>query len=123
MVHLALLCMHILWPCPAPSPAFDPDFAVAPCPLPLTPLSPQLSESGQVQVRALTRNPEGRVAQSLSSLPNVTVVKGDFTDKASLAAALAGVSRALLVCANNDDSQSDKEIAFIEAATEAGVSG
>ena len=69
-----------------------------------------LSAAGSVAIRALVRNPSAASAQSLSSLPNVTVVKGDFDDPASIKAALQGVSRAFLVSSPGEDIQYDREV-------------
>ena len=69
-----------------------------------------LSAAGSVAIRALVRNPSAASAQSLSSLPNVTIVKGDFDDPASIKAALQGVSRAFLVSSPGEDIQYDREV-------------
>ncbi|KAG1669624.1 hypothetical protein FOA52_010784 [Chlamydomonas sp. UWO 241] len=82
-----------------------------------------LSASGKVHVRALCRKPDADNAKALAALPNVTVVKGDFEDAASLKAALAGVDRALLVSPAGDAGQYDREVAFLAAAKEAGIEG
>lgn len=82
-----------------------------------------LSESGKVRVRALTRNPDSDAAKALAALPNTEVVKGDFTDAASIKAALAGVKRVFMVSPAGDESQYDVEAGFIKAAVEAGVEG
>lgn len=80
-----------------------------------------LSEAGSVDVRALVRNPESDAAKALAALPNVTVVKGDFDDASSLVPLLAGVTRAFLVSAPGEDTQYDREVAFIAAASNAGL--
>ena len=69
-----------------------------------------LSEAGSVDVKALFRKPESDGAKALAGLPNVTIVTGDFEDKASLTAALAGVTRAFLVSPAGEDSQYDREV-------------
>ena len=67
-----------------------------------------LSQDGSVNIKAMCRKPES--SASLASLPNVTMVKGDFEDPASLKAALVGVNRAFLVSAAGDDAQFDREV-------------
>lgn len=81
----------------------------------------ELSASGKVNVRAMYRNPDGDNAKALSKLPNVTVIKGDFADNASIKAALSGASRALLVSGGFDFSQFDYETSFIQAAVDANL--
>lgn len=81
----------------------------------------QLAASGKAAVRALARNPDSDAAKELAKLASVTVVKGDFSDKESIKAALAGVQRAFLVSSAGEDSQSDVEIAFLEQAQAAGL--
>lgn len=69
-------------------------------------------------VRALVRSPEK--AQDLASA-QVTVVKGDYDDPASLAAALDGVDRLLLVSGSEVGQRVPQHTAVIEAASKAGV--
>eukprot|EP00955_Chlamydomonas_euryale_P101742 365369-Chlamydomonas_euryale.AAC.1 len=76
-----------------------------------TPTHPQPS---QANVRALTRNLESEAAKKLAGLPNVTLVKGDFGDVASLKSALSGVDRAYLVAQPGDETQFDNEAAFLQ---------
>ena len=77
-----------------------------------------LSEAGSVDVRALVRNPETDAAKALAALPNVTGVKGDFDDAASLVPLLAGVTRAFLVSAPGEDTQYDREVCtYIHASS------
>jgi uncharacterized protein YbjT (DUF2867 family) len=68
-------------------------------------------------VRALVRDPQ-RAAGILG--PDVELAVGDFTDPASLRAALPGVDRVHLACANHPD-QVAWETAMIDAAAAAGV--
>uniref|UniRef100_A0A7R9W0Z6 NmrA-like domain-containing protein n=1 Tax=Chlamydomonas euryale TaxID=1486919 RepID=A0A7R9W0Z6_9CHLO len=82
-----------------------------------------LSASGKANVRALTRNLESEAAKKLAGLPNVTLVKGDFGDVASLKSALSGVDRAYLVAQPGDETQFDNEAAFLQAAKDAGIQG
>lgn len=82
-----------------------------------------LSAEGKHQIRAVTRNPDSDKAKALAALPNVTVVKADFNDKKSVVAALKDVNRAMLVSGAGEHSQFDREVGFIQAATEAGVEG
>lgn len=72
-----------------------------------------------MNVRALFRNPDGVNAKELAKLPNVTVIKGDFSDKESIKTALEGTSRALLVSFALDFSQFEYETSFIQAAVDA----
>ena len=58
---------------------------------------PALLASGQ-QVRVLTRNPDGDVAQGQAEA-GAQIAKGDLGDAASLEAALAGVDRVYLATA------------------------
>lgn len=78
-----------------------------------------LSASGKVDVRCFVRNVEK--AKDLASLPNCTLVQGDFEDEKSLANALIGVDRAMLVSSAGTHEQFDVEVGFIAAATKAGV--
>ncbi len=50
-----------------------------------------LSRKGVFHIRAITRNPLGNIAQDLSRLPNVEVIKGDLLDKESLRLCFEGV--------------------------------
>jgi uncharacterized protein YbjT (DUF2867 family) len=45
------------------------------------------------RIRALTRNPDGKKAAYLKDLPDVEIVPGDYGDRASLDAAMAGVNK------------------------------
>lgn len=69
-------------------------------------------------VRALVRSPEK--AQDLAS-DQVTVVKGDYDDPASLAAALDGVDRLLLISGSEVGKRVPQHKAVIDAAKSAGV--
>lgn len=66
-------------------------------------------------VRALTRDPAAYAAPA-----GVEVVAGSFDDADSLARALAGVERAYLV-SNETEEGLDRRLAFVDAATAAGV--
>jgi len=74
----------------------------------------QLSEKG-ISVRALVRDPESDKAKKISGLENVTLVKGDVSDAASVSGALDGVRAAFLVLSNTKD-QVTLEKSFIDAA-------
>ena len=82
----------------------------------------QLSAAGSVAIRALVRNPSSDAAKALAALPNVTVVKGDFDDAASLPPVLEGVSRAFLVSAPGEDTQYDREVGWWVMVTCGGYS-
>lgn len=69
-------------------------------------------------VRALVRSPEK--AQDLSSA-QISVVKGDYDDPASLGAALDGVDRLLLISGSEVGRRVPQHTAVIEAAKAAGV--
>jgi uncharacterized protein YbjT (DUF2867 family) len=75
-------------------------------------------------VRALTRDPGSAAGRALAA-QGVDVVKGDFTDPASLDAALAGVEGVFSVQMGSHPGDPDTEImtgkALIEAAGRAGV--
>ncbi len=60
-------------------------------------------------------------AAPLEALPGVELVAGDFDDGASIAAALVGVQRALLVSGAFSHDQFERETRFIEAAAAAGI--
>jgi len=77
----------------------------------------RLSARG-IPSRALTRNVTK--AQSLATLPHVEVVEGDMARPDSLAAALKGVDRAMLI-SSSDPTILDVQSSFIEAARKAGV--
>jgi len=69
-------------------------------------------------VRALVRTPEK--AEDLAT-PEVAVVKGDYDDPASLAAALEGVERLLLISGSEVGKRVPQHKAVIDAAKQAGV--
>jgi len=75
-------------------------------------------------VRALTRDPGSAAGQALAA-QGVDVVKGDFTDPASLDAALAGVDGVFSMQMGSQPSDPDTEIvtgkALVEAARRADV--
>lgn len=69
-------------------------------------------------VKAMVRNPNNAVA--LSALPNTEVITADMLDKGSLAAALEGVDRAILISTANE-LMVQTQCSFIDAAKSAGV--
>jgi uncharacterized protein YbjT (DUF2867 family) len=71
-----------------------------------------------VPVRALVRNLAR--AEALSSLPKVEIVEGDMARPETLAGALRGVDRAMLI-SSSDPAMLDVQSNFIEAARKAGV--
>jgi len=77
----------------------------------------RLSARG-IPSRALTRTVTK--AQFLATLPHVEVVEGDMARPDSLAAALKGVDRAMLI-SSSDPTMLDVQSSFIEAARKAGV--
>ena len=77
----------------------------------------RLSARG-IRSRALTRSVTK--AQSLATLPHVEVVEGDMARPDSLATALRGVERAMLI-SSSDPTMLDVQSSFIEAARKAGV--
>jgi len=77
-----------------------------------------LAELTDEPLRALVRSPEK--AQDLASA-QVNVVRGDYDDAASLAAALAGVERLLLISGSEVGRRVPQHKAVIEAAKAAGV--
>jgi uncharacterized protein YbjT (DUF2867 family) len=77
----------------------------------------RLSAKG-VPVRALVRTPAK--AEGLSRLPLVEVVQGDMSRPESLAQALRGIDRALLV-SSSDPTMLEVQCNFIDAAKKAGV--
>src|ERR1700680_923568 len=76
-----------------------------------------LSERG-VPVRALVRS--AARADALSSLPKVEIVEGDMARPDTLAAALRGVHRAMLI-SSSDSAMFEVQSNFIDAAGKAGV--
>lgn len=77
-----------------------------------------LSVLTEEPLRALVRSPEK--AQDLATA-QVNVVKGDYDDAASLAAALAGVERLLLISGSEVGRRVPQHKAVIDAAKAAGV--
>lgn len=77
----------------------------------------RLSASG-VPVRALTRNPSK--AHGLLSLPGIEIVEGDMSRPETLAPALRGVERAMLI-SSSDPAMLEVQSSFIDAAARAGV--
>eukprot|EP00929_Paragymnodinium_shiwhaense_P062197 TRINITY_DN31049_c0_g1_i1.p1 TRINITY_DN31049_c0_g1~~TRINITY_DN31049_c0_g1_i1.p1 ORF type:complete len:356 (+),score=54.71 TRINITY_DN31049_c0_g1_i1:295-1362(+) len=70
-------------------------------------------------VKVLARDLSSDKAKTLEGLSGVTLVKGDFSDPASLKAAFDGVTRAYLGC-SNFEGQVEAEQAFIDAAATSG---
>jgi uncharacterized protein YbjT (DUF2867 family) len=82
----------------------------------------RLSENG-IPVRALVREPDTRNAanaDALGMLPGVTVVEGDLAQPESLARALDGVDKAVLI-STSDSAMADVQSAFVDAAKKASV--
>jgi uncharacterized protein YbjT (DUF2867 family) len=77
----------------------------------------RLSASG-VAMRALARNPAR--AEAIAALPHVEIVQGDMARPETLAAALHGVDRAMLI-SSSDPVMLDVQSNFIDAARKAGV--
>lgn len=81
-------------------------------------LIPLLRARG-VDVRALVRNPDR--AQRISAA-STQIVKGDFSDRASLRAAVDGVDTVFLACGNVPE-RVEYECAVIDEADSAGAQG
>jgi uncharacterized protein YbjT (DUF2867 family) len=77
----------------------------------------RLSASG-VAVRALARNPAK--AEAIAALPHVEIVQGDMARPETLAAALHGIDRAMLI-SSSDPVMLDVQSNFIDTARKAGV--
>jgi uncharacterized protein YbjT (DUF2867 family) len=77
----------------------------------------RLSANG-VAVRALVRNPAR--AEAIATLPHVEIVQGDMARPETLAPALRGVDRAMLI-SSSDPVMLDVQSSFIDAAKKAGV--
>jgi len=77
----------------------------------------RLSARG-VPVRALVRS--SARAAGLAAQPNVEIVEGDMSQPATLAEALRGIERALLI-SSSDPMMLDVQSSFIDAASAAGV--
>ncbi len=75
-----------------------------------------LLEKG-IKFRALVRDPAKAAAWADKG---VEIVKGDLEDPASVAAALQGIDRAVLILPNGED-QERLELSFIETAKQAGL--
>jgi len=74
-----------------------------------------------VHVKALCMDPNDAEAQMLAIHRNVELVKGNYSDKASLLDAAKGCNRAFLASPMDTLAQAEHEINFLEAAKEAGV--
>jgi uncharacterized protein YbjT (DUF2867 family) len=70
-----------------------------------------------IKFRALVRNPD-KAAEWADK--GVELVQGDLEDSASIAAALEGIDRAVLILPNGEDQQR-LELTFIETAIQAGL--
>lgn len=77
----------------------------------------KLSARG-VAVRALVRNPAR--AEAIATLPHVEIVQGDMAQPETLASALRGVDRAMLI-SSSDPVMLEVQSNFITAAKQAGV--
>src|SRR4030088_3713712 len=71
-----------------------------------------------VAVRALVRDPAK--AEAIAALPHVEIVQGDMARPETLAPALRGVDRAMLI-SSSDPMMLEVQSNFIEAARKAGV--
>ncbi len=78
----------------------------------------QRLSAGGVAVRALVRNPAK--AEAIAALPNVEIVLGDMARPETLAPALGGVERAMLI-SSSDPMMLEVQSNFIDAAKKAGV--
>ena len=78
----------------------------------------QRLSAGSVAVRALVRNPAK--AEAIAALPNVEIVQGDMARPETLAPALHGVDRAMLI-SSSDPMMLEVQSNFIDAAKKAGV--
>jgi uncharacterized protein YbjT (DUF2867 family) len=78
----------------------------------------QRLSAGGVAVRALVRNPAK--AEAIAALPNVEIVQGDMARPETLAPALHGVDRAMLI-SSSDPVMLEVQSNFIDAAKKAGV--
>lgn len=81
----------------------------------------QLAGQEGVTVRAMFRNVNDERAAPLKSLPGVTIVQGDFEKPETIAAALKGVDRALLVTSAFTRKQFEYETSFLAAAADEGI--
>lgn len=77
----------------------------------------QVLSARGVAIRAMTR---GQATDDVLKAPNVTLVKADFDEPHSLAAALADIERAFLLTNSTERAQT-QQIAFVDAARRAGV--
>ena len=77
--------------------------------------------AGGIAVRAFVRKLDDARAAPLAALPGVQLVAGDLGNASDVAAALAGVARAMLVTGAFSYEQFETESLFIEAAVAAGV--
>lgn len=78
----------------------------------------RLLSSRGIAARALVRNPAK--AEAISALPHVEIVQGDMARPETLATALQGIDRAILISSATSDMQ-DVQFNFIDAARRAGL--
>ena len=81
-----------------------------------------LLEKGCTNIRAMVRKLDDPRLGAMRK-DGVSFITGDFDDNDSINAALAGVSRVLLVTGAFDHLQFERETNFIQAAKAAGVEG
>ena len=79
-----------------------------------------LSAAG-IAVRAFVRKEDDPRAQRFAKLAGVSLFAGDLGNPEHVAAALSGVSRAMLVSGAFSHDQFETETLFIEAAARAGL--
>jgi uncharacterized protein YbjT (DUF2867 family) len=78
-----------------------------------------LSAKG-IPVRALVRNISNPIVTFLKSLPNIELVEGDMSKGETLAGALNGVERAMLI-STSDPAMVEVQTSFIKSAKNSGV--
>jgi len=78
-----------------------------------------LVRTGKYSIRAVTRNPDGKKAKVLATIPCVTPVKADLDDASSIAAAVEGAYGVFLVTNYWAHMSEDKEKQQIQAVIDA----
>lgn len=68
----------------------------------------ELSADGKTSVRAMVKSKDDPRAKLISDLPGVVLVEADFDNRTSIAAALVGVDRAMLVTSAFDHLQFER---------------